>query len=216
MGLLFWNKTELYGEGTLRSKNSHCVCLGFFGLSFGHLNIFPSECTIFITEFKIIYCLIWKIIRATINRNFKMLSNISPSGKNPTFLWLISTPKATSLLNKAQSQKNLSLARAEYIRTSIFGRMGYANIPSVKKGFMKTTKGETKKTIQNEGCTHLWRNNSTLLLLRRTLHWHRESRCPVLIKVCFTGLSSIAHYSGESGLDADKVSQVLKRTSKDT
>lgn len=26
---------------------------------------------------------------------------------------------------------------------------------------MKTTKGETKKTIQNEGCTQLWRNNST-------------------------------------------------------
>lgn len=39
VGLLFWNKTELYGEGTLRS-NSHCVCLGFFGLGLGHLNIF--------------------------------------------------------------------------------------------------------------------------------------------------------------------------------
>lgn len=53
---------------------------------------------------------------------------------------------------------------------------------------MKTTKGETKETIQNEGCTHLWRNNSTLLLLRRTLRWQGERRCPVLIKVCFTGL----------------------------
>lgn len=67
-----------------------------------------------------------------------MLSNVSPSDKNPTFLWLISTPKATSLLNKAQSQKkkkkkNLFLAQAEYTRTSIFGRMGYANVPSVKR-----------------------------------------------------------------------------------
>lgn len=66
-----------------------------------------------------------------------MLSNVSPSDKNPTFLWLISTPKATSLLNKARSQKkkkkNLFLAQAEYTRTSIFGRMGYANVPSVKR-----------------------------------------------------------------------------------
>lgn len=62
-----------------------------------------------------------------------MLSDINPSGKNPTFLWLTSTPKATSLLNKAQSKK-FSLAQLNtYIPISIFGRMGYADILYVKK-----------------------------------------------------------------------------------
>lgn len=73
---------------------------------------------------------------------------------------------------------------------------------------MGTTNSETKKAIQNEGCTHLCRNNSTLLLRR-----HRENRSPVLIKVCFTELSSIAHYSWESGLHANKVTRLRKRTS---
>lgn len=54
-----WCETTLW-RSTLRNKNSHCVCLGFFQLSLGHVDLFPPEQTTFIIELKIIYGLIWK------------------------------------------------------------------------------------------------------------------------------------------------------------
>lgn len=53
-----------------------------------------------------------------------MLPSISLCGKNPTFLRLISTPKATSLLKPGV--KNSLFCTGEYTPTHIFGRMRYA------------------------------------------------------------------------------------------
>lgn len=208
---LFPNKTELYGEGTLRSRRSHCVCLHLFKLSLSHLNIFPSECIIFITEFKIIYCLIWKIIQATMNRNFKMLSNISQSGENPTFCDFNSLNNI--LIKQSPSQKFCS-AQAEYTPRSVSGRAGYANILYMKKASWKLQKGKQREPSKMKAA-HI--SEETMdITSAETLRWHQETRCSVLIKVCFSELSSTARYSGESGPHANKVDRALKRTSKHT
>lgn len=64
-----WCETTLW-QSTLRNKNSQCVCLGFFQLSLGHVDLFSPEQTTFITELKIIYSLIQKKNQAIVNRNF--------------------------------------------------------------------------------------------------------------------------------------------------